>query len=154
MAAILAKEILLKVQPGALVPANEAATAALRDMGLKMGQVVRATIRLQRNPGFYRLAHALARLVVESVPEFAEMDGHGALKRLQVESGAGCDDTPTQVAGQWVLIRIPRSLAFATIDETEFREIFRDISDYVAATYWPDSSGEAVRKMAEAMPDF
>jgi hypothetical protein len=71
-----------------------------------------------------------------------------------VESGAGCDDTPTQVAGQWVLIRIPRSLAFATIDEVEFREIFRDISDYVAATYWPDSSGEAVRKMAEAMPDF
>jgi hypothetical protein len=145
--------VLMRITDGTLVPVNQNAKDTLNSAGLKTGQVVSVHVHAQRNPGFYRMAHRLGQLVADHVDGFEGLDSHGTLKRLQAESGAGCDNTSIQVAGQWMQLRTPRSLSFSSVNEAEFRAIYTALSDHVAATYWEALDGDAVRKMAEAMPD-
>lgn len=137
---------------GVLRPADSLAAGRLRARGYRKGDAVFVEVRKPRNPRHHRLAHALGALVSEQVDDFHGLDAHSVLKRLQLESGAGCDEIAVRLAGQMVMYRIPRSLSFESMDEGEFTETFRRLCDHIAATYWPGLDPEEIENMAQMMP--
>ena len=148
------EKVLLRVEKGALVPAHEPARMALRARGFKTGDLLLADLTKPRNPGFHRLAHAIGRLVAENVAAFHGHEAHLALKRLQLESGAGVDVQDIEMPGLGVVrLQKPRSLAFDMMDEGEFHEIMRAICRTIADKYWQSCTAEEIAKMAEAMVD-
>jgi hypothetical protein len=85
----------------ALVAATASDADRLKTKGNKIGDLIFARMTKPRNPGFHRLAHAIGKLAVENIPEFSHLDAHTALKRLQIESGAGCDALSVEVMTIW-----------------------------------------------------
>ena len=141
--------ILLRVAKGALVPADDLAAARLRQRGYAIGDTVSAELRQSRNPGFHRLAHALGGLVAANVESFSGLNGHQCLKRLQWESGAGCDEMAVNVPNVGMMnVRIPRSLAFDSMSQEEFYEVYTQLCRQVAK-YWPGLDEHEVQRMAE-----
>ena len=49
--------------------------------------------------------------------------------------------------------RQARSLSFESMDEGEFKETIRAMSEYIARTYWPSLTPQQIEQMAEAMPE-
>jgi hypothetical protein len=47
--------------------------------------------------------------------------------------------------------RIPKSFAFAEMDDGEFRELFDGLCNYVAKRYWPDLTPAQIEQMAGVM---
>ena len=133
---------------GCLVAATPSDSDALRAKRLAHGERVFAVIKKPRNPGFHRLAHAIGKLVAENIEAFDGMDAHRALKRLQIESGAACEEI--RIDGGFVC-RIPMSLAYDSLDEGEFREAMDAICKWIAKRYWPDCTPEQIEAMADAM---
>lgn len=92
-------------ETGALRRVLVAATASdadrLRTKGNKVGDLVFARMTKPRNPGFHRLAHAIGQLAVDNIDAFDHMEAHVALKRLQIEAGAGCDLMNVQLNTMW-----------------------------------------------------
>lgn len=151
------ERLLLTVAKGALVPADGYTAKRLRERGYRVGDALLADLRKPRHPGFHRLAHRLGQLIAENIDEFSGLDGHSVLKRLQIEANVACDEVPLflDLLGQKVKIahRVPRSLSWASMDEGEFRETMRALSNYVALTYWPGLTAEQIEDMASAMPE-
>lgn len=151
------ERLLLTVAKGALVPADGYTAKRLLERGYRVGDNLLAELRKPRHPGFHRLAHRLGMLVAENIDDFTGMDGHAVLKRLQIEANVACDEVPLflDLLGQKVKIahRIPRSLSFASMDEGEFRETIRALSNYIAVEYWPDLTAQQIEELAEAMPE-
>lgn len=134
----------------ALIAASATDRDALRARKYRDGETVFATVKKPRNPGFHRLAHALGRLVSENVEAFEGLDAHRALKRLQIESGAACDEV--RIDGGFVC-RIPLSLSYESLDEGEFRQAVTTICRWIAQRYWTSCTPEQIEQMAEAMPN-
>lgn len=151
------ERLLLTVAKGALVPGDGYTTKRLKERGYRVGDILLADLRKPRHPGFHRLAHQLGTLVAENIAEFEGLDGHQALKRLQVEGNIACDELPVflTLLGQKIKVnqRIPRSLSFASMDEGEFRETLQAMCRFIAAEYWPDMTPEKIEQMAEVMPE-
>lgn len=133
----------------ALVAASATDRDALRARKYHDGDTLFAAIRKPRNPGFHRLAHAVGALVADNVDAFAGMTAHAALKRLQIEAGAACEEI--RIDGGFVC-RIPMSLAFDSLDEGEFRQAITMICGWIAKRYWPTCTADEIEAMAEAMP--
>jgi len=51
------------------------------------------------------------------------------------------------------LVRVPKSIAFDKMDETEFKDMMRKLSVYISSEYWENCSPEQIEQMAGAMPD-
>ena len=142
----------LVVAKGRLEPANDRAMQALRDMHLGLGEIVHAKIVQPRNPRFFRLAHQLGALIRDNVPSFELLTSHQVLKRLQFESGVECDDMEMRIPNVGMTtVRVPKSLAFDSMNEADFRHLMTSLCRHVADTYWPDCTPEQVEQMAEAM---
>lgn len=142
-------EVLLQVQPGALVPLDDFARHQLRTKGYRSGDVLVAQLKKPRNPRFHRLAHQFAALLVENVEAFAGMDPHGVLKRLQIEANVGCDEIALNFPGVGpCTYRVPRSLSFGSMDDGEFRQVIAAMCAHVARTYWPSLSPDRIEAMA------
>lgn len=145
------QRIYLRVQKGALVPADPFAATQLRAKGYKVGQLVQAEFFRLRSVGFNRLAHRIGGLVASNIDAFAGMDYHKALKRLQIESGTACDEIGISVPGFGMCVqKIPRSFSFEDMDEDEYRAAVQSICRYVSERYWPTVSPERVAEMAES----
>jgi len=146
--------VLLRVVKGGLTPADEASRLALRKKGFRLGDVVTAAPRKARNPGFHRKAHALGDLIREQVEGFEQLDSHAVLKRIQLEADIMCDHMQLVMPGIGpVLYRIPQSLAFDSMDESDFTRFYNGVCDHISRRYWPDLPPEAVGQMAEFMPE-
>ena len=146
------EKIALRVGKGRLEPADGLAAARLRAKGYSIGDVVFAEIRKPRNPGYHRLAHVLGTMVSDNIDEFAGMDAHATLKRLQMECGIGCEEIAYKVHGMTVVQRVPLSLSFESMEESEFRAVFSGICRHLAATYWPTLTADEIAGMIELMP--
>lgn len=147
------ERIPLRVVKGGFQPADSMAAAKLRNRAYSIGDVVFCEVKKPRNPKFHRLAHALGQILVENIEAFESLDGHRVLKRLQIESGIGCDEMAIYVPGVGqCLHRTPQSLSFESMDEARFREVFSGLCRHVAQTYWPEMTPEQVEEMAEMMP--
>ena len=79
-------------QHGYLYPADSYAASQLRARSYKTGDVVSVSITKLRSPGFNRLAHKIGQLVVANIEDFHGMDAHKALKKLQLEANAACEE--------------------------------------------------------------
>lgn len=144
----------LRVDRGALVPADDQAREQLRNMNLALGEVIQAKIQQRRNPKFFRLAHQVARLARKNLEGFDYLDDHGALKRLQLEAGVQCQEMDINVPGFGkARVTVPRSLAFDSMSEEHFSETIKAICAYIAREYWPQCDADEVQRMAEVMID-
>ncbi len=142
----------LRVRKGGFDVADTLTAARLRQRSYQLGDLVFVEIRKPRNPKFHAFAHQLGVLCAENLEAFDGMDGHSVLKRLQLESGVGCDELAIRAPGLGMLMhRIPRSLSFESMDEGEFREVMRGLSRHIAATYWTGCTPEQIEQMAGCM---
>lgn len=143
----------LRVVKGGMQPADSLTASRLRDKGYRVGDIVFAEIKKPRSPRFHALAHVFGQMVADNIEDFGGMNPHQVLKRLQWEAGTGCETMGVKIPGVgYHEIRIPRSLSFETMDDGEFREVFRGFARHVAQTYWPDLDEDQIMQMAEVMP--
>jgi len=134
---------------GALVPLTKWDARAMRDRKYSTGSELRAELKKRRNVKFHRLAHAIGALAVEQLPDFHNLSAHDAIKRLQRECGACCEEMQMDlgpVVGT-VAVKVPRSIAFDEMDESEFQQLVGSIYRHLAAKYWPDMDEEAVEEL-------
>jgi len=143
----MAERFMLRVQKGCLVPADEHTKARLREKGLHFGDVLAAELRKPRNPQFHRWAHAFGQMVADNIEAFEGVSAHAVLKRLQLESNTGCDEIPLILNGMACAYRVPKSLSFSSMDEGEFHEVVRGMTQHVSKTYWKDLSPEQIEEM-------
>lgn len=148
------EKIFLRVIRGGLIPADNFAETQLRNKKFKVGDVVGAEIRKLRSHGLNRHAHKIAILCHRNIDEFSNYtDMHLLLKRLQIESGAACDEVGVKLAGMWCTVRQPRSFSFEQMDESEFRDAVKVICRYISKEYWISLTPEEIEDMSSAMMD-
>jgi hypothetical protein len=146
------ERVMLRVEKGCLVPADQYSKQLLRERGYRTGDVLAAELRKPRNPAFHRLAHAFGQLCADNIEAFSGLGCHSVLKRIQLEGGIGCDEMALNFPGIGPCVyRIPQSLAFESMDEGQFHEVFAEMCRYVADRYWPDLTPEQVEQMASVM---
>lgn len=144
------EKIMLRVQKGALVPADDLALARLRQRGYAVGDLITAELRKPRNPKFWRMAHALGIALIQNTDDFAHYtDAHSVIKRIQLEANIACDATLIKAPGLGMLEhRVPRSLSFESMDEGQFQTVYAAICDHVVRTYWPDLDMRQIEEIA------
>lgn len=148
------EKLLLRVTKGGFLPADGYTQSRLRARGFRVGDEVLATLQKPRNPKFHRLVHKFGMLLAENIEAFRNLDGHTVLKRLQVESGVGCDEMAVIYPGIGpCMYRMPRSLSYEQMDDSEFTTVFRGFTQHVIATYWPGMTHEQIEEMAELISE-
>jgi hypothetical protein len=110
---------------GALVPDHPIDRRSMRERKFNTGKMLRATLRQDRNPAFWRKAHVLGGWLADNVDTFSGCDMHSAIKRLQENSGIGCDDEDFSIdLGSLGVHKgtrtVARPLNFDDLDEGEF----------------------------------
>jgi hypothetical protein len=146
--------IMVRFEKGALVPADRASREILRDRAYHVGDILAAALSKPRNYKFFGKAHILGRLVAESIEGFEGMEPHAVLKRLQIEGDIACDRMVINLPNYGpVDYRVAQSLAFESMDESEFTKIYTQFAQYISERYWPDCDAEQIEKMADAMPE-
>ena len=145
------ERILLRVERGALVPADAHSQQRLREKGYRVGDVLAAELAKPRSPGFWRLAHRIGTLCVQNIEAFSGLSPHQAIKKMQFDTGLWCYITETEIPGLGTLVsRQPRSLAFENMEQGEFFELMKSLCRHIAETYWPHMTAEQVQEMAES----
>lgn len=111
---------------GALVPDHPIDRRSMKERKLHVGKMVRATLREDRNPMFWRKVHVLGGWLADNVETFAGLDMHAAIKKLQERSGIGCEveefDMPA--LGIRGTRTVAQSLNFSDMDEGEFSALW------------------------------
>jgi len=169
-----AQPVCLRVVKGALVPLTEQDSETLRRFRLRVGQTVLADIDRPRSPEGLRLLHRFASLVTENIEGFGHLSAHQTIKRLQAESGVGCNIVSTSARDflgylskhlginteaipsdrdDLITAYHPKSLSMGTMDDAEFQEIFDGLCRYVTLWYWPSLTPDEVARLAEMMPE-
>lgn len=123
-----------------MIPADESTVEFMRTAHFRLGDRVTCEITMVRSPVFFRAIHKLARMLINNTDTFHGKREHDVIKRLQSESAVWCDVYRVDQEGSdepALLLYVPKSVAFGSMDEAEFRAGFDLIADYVAATYWP-----------------
>lgn len=147
------ERIAMIVQKGGLAPADGLSQARLRARNYHVGDQVFVEVKKPRNPKFNRKTHAFGQLVAENIEAFEGYDAHKTLKRLQMESGVGCEEIFYQIAGEKVLQRIPVSLSFESMEQGEFEEVFKGLCRHVAKNYWKGLDEDQISELAECMAE-
>jgi hypothetical protein len=110
---------------GALVPTHPIDSRSMRERKFTTGKQLRATLRQDRNPMFYRKAHILAGWLADNVEAFSGLGMHDALKRLQELSEIGCETVDYDLPGIGNVSRTEaESLNFGDMDEGRFNELW------------------------------
>lgn len=164
---------------GALVPSTHWDQRAMHDRRLKVGTQVRGRLEKPRNVKLHRLGHALCKFVAERVPGFEDEDGHKALKRLQRECGAFCDQVEIDASPvisailaaaesllgeaaarmlrsvlpeiKTVSMTVARSIAFDEMDDDEFADLLKQISRHISANYLTTMTPDEIEAAVEMM---
>lgn len=134
----------------AFVPATDADRSALRERGFRRNQRVRAYLTAPRNERFNRLVHGMGKLIVANIPGYERFTSHEALKQLQTEARAYCDEYRFDVPGLGQLVQWKaRSMAFDAMGEETFQDFWRLLCEHLIATYWPNLDEQKITEMAE-----
>lgn len=146
------EKIPLKVVKGGLIPADAYAEQRLREKKYRVGDVLNAVLSKNRSNGTNKHAHKIALLCMRNIDEFlGYANAHDCLKRLQVESGAACDEIGVKLGGVWNSYRIPRSFSFDSMEEGDFNEAVKVMCRYICKEYWPDMEPWQIETMADLM---
>lgn len=145
------EKIYLRIEKGALVPADLHSAQQLRSRNFKVGDVIKADLTKLRNPKFNRLVHRIGQLVVANIDAFHGLDAHRAIKRLQIEGRIACEEIGVMVPNFGMVIQfIPRSMSFESMGEEEFHDAARGICRTIAERYWTTLTAEQIEEMAES----
>lgn len=133
---------------GTLEPASAYYSAELRARRLRVGDLVHADLTKPRNPRHHRLVFALLQKVLEN------MDGLQTIEQLLtiIKIKLGRVDTLVD-ASSGKAYYVPQSIAFASMDQTEFSVLWRDLCRLVARDYFPGMDPDQVAELAEMMSD-
>lgn len=133
---------------GTLEPASAYYSAELRARRLRVGDLVHAELTKPRNPKHHRLVFALLQKVLEN------MDGLQTIEQLLtiIKIKLGRVDTLVD-ASSGKAYYVPQSIAFASMDQTEFSVLWRDLCRLVARDYFPGMDPDQVAELAELMDD-
>ncbi|SET40946.1 hypothetical protein SAMN05216326_12544 [Nitrosomonas marina] len=172
--------VFMRVIQGGFVPADATAEQQLRDKKFKIGDVVKVFVRKLRSGKFNRKVHRIGQLCVEHIDDFKHMDAHSVLKRLQLEGNIYCDEIAVRPSGIRTLIpreviktlkpvlelfglkltdtgllivRIPRSLSFESMDQAEYEDAARKMCDYISEVYWRSLESWQIEEMADSFVD-
>jgi hypothetical protein len=128
---------------GHLTPVDETGEEALRK--LKFGDVVTVEVKKPRNGKHHRLYWALVGIVHHNQDRYETTEQlHTALK-----IAAGHYELLTMPNGNEY--KIPRSIAFDTMDQLEFSQFYDRVCDLVAKHFLPGVSVEALKAEVESM---
>jgi len=149
------EKIFLRVSDMGLVPADPYAETRLREKKYKVGDVLSANLSKLRKQGTHKNAHKIGVLMMQTHDDFRYYaNAHDVLKRLQIESGAACEEIKIKNrTGEWELHRYPLSFSFDSLGEAEFNEAVKVICRYIVDVYWPDMDPDDIDLMAERMPN-
>ena len=146
--------VYLRVTKDGFVFADNFSESQVREMKLKEHQIIQADIKKLRSVKFNNLVHKLGQLCVQNIDSFHGMDVHKAVKRLQLESGSGCDEIGIQVPNVGMCIqKIPKSLSFSTMDQIEFESVAKSIARYIAEQYYEGLNEEDVMVMSQMISE-
>lgn len=147
------EKIEFKYHDGSLIPASNYAKSLLQQRNFKDGQVVRAELSKLRSNGLNKHAHNIANLCIDHIDDFKEYvnRAHDALKRLQLESGAECDELMIRIAGlpEKVIAKQARSLSYENMGEERFQDAIKVICRHICDVYWQKCTPDQVEMMAE-----
>ena len=146
------EKLMLRVIKGGFEPADTYTSKKLRERGYAIGDIVAGLITKPRNPGFWRLAHGLGKLLAENIESFTGMDAHKVLKRIQREAMIECEEFSFNVPGCGMVIQyVPKSLSFESMDDGTFHEVYAAMCAHVVKTYWPAETTARIEEMALLM---
>lgn len=160
-----------------LLPLTKWDLRTLEERGIGPGVEMRAEIKKPRNSKFNRLAHAIGALCAEQLDDFAGMDAHAVLKKIQEDADIFCDKafvdatpvikvvviavrtilgdaTAERVAKalsviKKIALKEAQSLSFDSMDESQFQEFVKRAYAYLRVTYWPTMTDDEVARMVE-----
>lgn len=110
---------------GCLVPDHAIDRRSMKERKFHVGKQLRATLRQDRNPMFWRKAHVLGGWLADNVELFQGLDHHAAVKKLQELSGIGCEEEDFTIdlgslGTHKGKRKVAASLNFDDMDEGEF----------------------------------
>jgi hypothetical protein len=126
-----------------LVPADDAASAALAK--IKHGDEVQVEIKRPRNIRHHRKFFALMQLVYQNQEHYDSIDHLIAALKTAV---GHCDLVPGKGG---VMIALPKSIAFAKMDQTAFDEFYDRCIDIIANHFLPGVDSAALRAEVEEL---
>ncbi len=145
------RTVILRVQAdGSFRAADPASRQSLKSRGFRVGDELSAELKKPRNASAWKRAHALGTALIENTDDFANYeDSHSVLKRLQMETGVGCDTILFRVPGAGLIEqRVPLSMSFETMDDGEFNQVYARFAQHVIDTYWAEFTPEQVERTA------
>jgi hypothetical protein len=138
----------------ALAPRSGIDSRIMRERNYRAGDMLRADLKKPRNYKFHCLVHRLGELVKDNIEEFAGMEAHAAIKRLQREADVCCEEQEVEIPGFGKLvIKVAQSIAFDQMEEGAFYQLWQGICRHIAAKYWPDFTEEQISSMVDLMPE-
>ena len=115
------KIFVTKGASGCLVPADAEAEEVVKKW--KVGHSISLTYAPARNPRFHRMVFGIAQSVIDNAPEGSYWSGKDAYSFIKaVELTHGFTDEMMDCNGEVHLI--PRSIAFESMAEDEFKKLF------------------------------
>lgn len=133
---------------GCLRPSHPVDIRSMRERKFTVGKELRATLRQDRNPMFYRKAHVLAGWLADNVEGFAGLGQHDALKKLQEQSGIGCEAVEYDLPGIGKLTRTEaESLNFSDMDEGRFCELWGGWIEWLRRECWGELDSMSVQEV-------
>lgn len=144
----------MRVDKGALVPADGYAQMRLRERGMSRGEIVSVRIRRMREYWYHKWVHLFGQMVADNIEDFHGLTAHQVLKRLQAEALIGCEEMTLRLdSGEQATIHYPRSLAYDELDQHEFEQVFSGFCQHVIARYWPDLDQSQIAALLEVMDE-
>lgn len=142
----MSKKIFIIKTSSGLAPADAEAEEVVRKW--KVGHSISLTYAPARNPKFHRMVFAIAQSVIDNAPEDSYWNGKEAYSFIKaVELTHGFTDEMMDCNGEVHLV--PKSIAFESMDESEFKRIF-DALITEAARVLGITEGELLEQLAEA----
>lgn len=128
---------------GRLVPADDAASAALTK--IKHGSDVQVEIKRPRNIRHHRKFFALMQLVYQNQEKYDTIEHLVAALKAAV---GHCDFLPGRDGG---LIAVPKSIAFAKMDQVSFDAFYDRCIDVIARHFLPGVDSDELRAEVEEL---
>lgn len=128
---------------GHLTPVDEAGEDALRK--LRFGDTVMIEVKKPRNGQHHRLYWALVSMVWQNQERYETTEQlHNALKL-----SAGIYETITMPNGNEY--RVPGSISFDKMDQTEFSAFYDRVCDLIAEHFLPGVTSEQLKREVSSM---
>ena len=137
---MMTTEIIMKGVPGGMIAANGIEADKLEQF---RNQEVMVKISRPRNLAFHRKFMAMLGTALD----MADTEHNFEQFRAMVTAGAGYCDFTTNNRGD--LVAVPKSIKFASMDDTEFERLYKDALTYICREFVIDQ--EQINRIVDFM---